>query len=74
MGLFGFGGIGHNIEEKQVQNAMDGIGATKGNHLENCERCNYYVRPSQTGSKYYGGCTLHQIKVFSNRVCRNFKR
>ena len=39
MGLFGFGGVGHNTEEAQVQNAMNSIGAYKGSHSENCERC-----------------------------------
>lgn len=74
MGIFGFGGIKHNNEEAQVQRAMDAIGAYKGTHSENCERCNHYLKPSQVGSKYYGGCSLHQIKVFSSRVCDNYRR
>ena len=73
MGIFGFGGVSHGIEENQVQKAMNSIGAYKGSHSENCERCNYYVNSSQTGSKYYGGCSAYQIKVFSSHVCNNFQ-
>jgi hypothetical protein len=74
MGLFGFGGIGHQMEENAVQRGLNSIGAYQGTHSENCESCGNYVRPSQTGSKYYGGCRLHQIKVFSNYKCDRFSR
>ena len=33
MGLFGFGGVGHNMEEASVQKDMNLIEATKGDHL-----------------------------------------
>lgn len=74
MGLFGFGGVGHKSEENQIRQAMSNIGAYEGDHLEKCERCNQYMRPSETGSKYYGGCRLYGIKVFSNYKCSNFSR
>lgn len=53
MGLFGFGGVGHNMEEASVQKDMNRIEATKGDHLRNCERCKQYASPRRTGSKYY---------------------
>jgi len=74
MGLFGFGGVRQQAESRAIEAEMNKIGAYEGTHLEKCERCDYYVRPSQTGSNYYGGCQLHGIKVFSNRVCNHFKR
>ncbi len=74
MGLFGFGGVGHNTEEAQVQNAMNSIGAYKGSHSENCERCRYWLSSSQTGSKYFGGCSRYRIKVFASYVCNDFDR
>jgi len=74
MGLFGFGGVGHQMEESAVRSAMSRIGAREGTHLENCERCRNYVSASQTGSKYYGGCRRFDTKVFSSYVCGNFSR
>ena len=74
MGLFGFGGVSHGMEENQVQKGMDSIGAYMGTHSDNCESCRSYVNSSQTGSKYYGGCSTYNIKVFSSRVCDSFSR
>ena len=74
MGLFGFGGVGHQMEENAVRSAMNRIGAREGDHLENCERCRSYVSASQIGSKYYGGCRHFEIKVLSNYVCNGFSR
>lgn len=74
MGLFGFGGVGHQMEENAVQSAMRRIGAREGTHLENCERCSNYVSASQAGSKYFGGCRRFDTKVFANYVCGNFSR
>lgn len=74
MGLFGFGGVGHKMEESRIQKDMNRIGATKGDHLRNCERCDHYLSPREAGSKLFGGCRAHQIKVFSNHVCSNFSR
>lgn len=74
MGLFGFGGVKHGMEEGAIQKEMDRIGARKGTHLENCERCSSYMRPSESGSKYFGGCRHHGIKVFSSHVCSQFDR
>lgn len=74
MGIFGFGGVSHGMEENQVQKAMDAIDAYKGTHSDNCERCSSYMSSSQTGSKYYGGCSRYGIKVFSDRVCDDFSR
>lgn len=75
MGLFGFGGVSHTMEEQQIQRAMDPIGAYKGIHSENCENCRYWLSSSQTGSKNgFGGCSGYNIKVFANYVCSNFER
>lgn len=74
MGLFGFGGVSHGMEENQIQKAMDSIGAYKGTHSENCESCRYWLSSSQTGSKYFGGCSAYQIKVFASYACNNFSR
>ena len=74
MGIFGFGGVSHQVEMDNVRSGMNKIGAYKSTTSENCERCRNYVGPSNTGSKYYGGCTVYQIKVFSNHVCGNFSR
>jgi hypothetical protein len=74
MGLFGYGGVGHKIEEKTIEKAMNRIGAVRGDSMRNCERCSSYVGHEQSGSNYYGGCRTHQIKVFSSYVCSNFNR
>lgn len=74
MGLFGVGGIGFNRERTQVQDAMDVIGAWKSTDSKDCESCMYWASPSETGSKYFGGCRKHQIKVLADRVCDHFDR
>ena len=62
------------LEEKSVEARMRQIGAFKGSHSDNCESCCQYVDTSQSGSKYFGGCRKHQIKVFSNHACNSFER
>lgn len=74
MGVFGFGGISHKNEERAIRNAMESIGAYKSSGSERCEKCMYWVGSADTGSKYYGGCSGHQIKVFADWVCGNFQR
>jgi hypothetical protein len=69
-----FDEVGSSMEEPRIQRAMDSIGAYKGTHSENYERCQYYVSPPASGSKYYGGCVQYQINVFSSYVCNNFSR
>lgn len=74
MGLFGFGGVSHSMEEQAVRYGMERIGAYRGTHMENCERCDYFLTSEQTKSKYFGGCSRYQIKVFANHVCADFQR
>ncbi|WP_321469590.1 hypothetical protein [Halarcobacter sp.] len=75
MGLFGFGGAGFQAEERSIQDAMNRIGAYKGSHSENCERCNHWLNSSQTGSKNgFGGCSRYGTKVFASYVCSNYQR
>ena len=73
MAIFGWGGVSHKMEEQQIQQAMNKIGGYIGSNSNNCERCNNYMSPSETGSQYYGGCRLHSIKVFSSHVCDSFQ-
>jgi hypothetical protein len=62
------------MEEKQIEKVMAQVGAYKGTHSENCERCSHYVSPPRSGSKYFGGCTRYGIKVFSSYVCNDYVR
>lgn len=72
MGLFGFGGVSHTMEQNAVAKAMDRIGAWESSG-DRCERCKQYVSAEQIKSKTYGACRLYQMKVFSNRVCNNYQ-
>ena len=69
-----FDEIRSSSEEPRIQRAMDSIGARKGTHSENCERCDYYVSPPASGSNYYGGCRQYQVNVFSSYVCNSYRR
>ena len=69
-----FDEMGSSMQEGKVQKQMNSVGAYKGSHSENCERCNYYVDTPNSGSKYYGGCSYHQINVFASYVCNNYIR
>lgn len=74
MGLFGFGGISHKNEERAIKEAMESVGAYESNGSDRCERCKHWLSSSQTGSKYFGGCSGHGIKVFASWVCGHFQR
>lgn len=72
MGLFGVGGIGFEMEKKSIEVAMSHIGAWESDTHQKCERCYYWASAKEVGSKYFGGCRYHQIKVLASYVCENY--
>lgn len=72
MALFGIGGIAYEMERNKIQQALNYIGAYPSSDHQNCERCYYWVGSKQTGSKYFGGCTYHEIKCFASYTCEHF--
>lgn len=66
MGLFDAFSAGHSAVMKKT---MGQKGLVKGDHLRNCERCNYCVTK---GRKLM--CTAHGIRVAQDTVCNHFSR
>ncbi len=68
-----FSEIGLAVEEEKIKRAMPHIGAVESDSLHRCcDHCDFYVGVPMSGSKYYGACRHHQVKVFSNYICGNY--
>lgn len=66
MGIFDGFSAGHSAVMKK---AMSDKGLSKGDHLQNCERCKYCVTK---GKKLI--CSIHNIRVMQDSVCSRFSR